>query len=352
MRPLREDQGIARRPEIVIRGLSATLLAIGIVVAGVWSVSGASAAGPGPGGEADIPDNPDKDDLRNEQNALAQAEDILSEARGQLQSTRQTLTRIQRNKAQNIFELSEVEGTIEDQRRDLERAAARVEAAGGAVPAEDSDEDIWAIQGDDPSPELVLAMNAYVEAETGLRSAEILRDRLAERAPRLAQREQNLNESVGALRTTIRERQAERNQLRENVEALLKVVDVRYVPTENYSLSSYYMQPGPYWSSGFHTGTDYAAPSGTPIFAADDGTATTVGWGGAYGNWTVLSHSGGVSSRYAHQSSQRVSVGQRVKGGDVIGTVGSTGNSTGPHLHFEVVNSSGGFMDPVAWLES
>lgn len=91
----------------------------------------------------------------------------------------------------------------------------------------------------------------------------------------------------------------------------------------------------------FHKGEDIPAPTGVAIVAAASGTVTTAGWVSGYGNYTVINHGGGVMTAYGHQSAIHVSVGQRVTAGQTIGLVGSTGNSTGPHLHFEVyVNGS------------
>ncbi len=84
-----------------------------------------------------------------------------------------------------------------------------------------------------------------------------------------------------------------------------------------------------------HTGIDIGAASGTPIQAAASGTVNSAGWNGGYGNCVIIDHGDGLATLYGHQSRIAVSAGQKVNQGDVIGYVGSTGNSTGPHLHFE-----------------
>ena len=92
---------------------------------------------------------------------------------------------------------------------------------------------------------------------------------------------------------------------------------------------------GPRWG-GFHPGIDISNPTGTPIHAAKAGQVVYAGWESGYGNFVLIAHGAGVATGYAHQSQIAVSQGQTVAQGEVIGYVGSTGDSTGPHLHFEV----------------
>src|SRR5262249_31267791 len=104
------------------------------------------------------------------------------------------------------------------------------------------------------------------------------------------------------------------------------------------------------WRWGrMHEGIDIGVPYGTPIHAAASGTVIYCGWESGYGNLTVIDHGGGLATAYGHQSSLAVSCGQQVSQGDVIGYVGSTGHSTGPHLHFEV-RVNGAAVDPMGYL--
>jgi murein DD-endopeptidase MepM/ murein hydrolase activator NlpD len=109
---------------------------------------------------------------------------------------------------------------------------------------------------------------------------------------------------------------------------------------------------------GYHTGVDLQASSNTPVKAVHGGTVVSVnGAGSAYGNHVVIKHADGVYTLSAHLNSVSVSVGQTVTTGQTIGLSGSTGNSTGPHLHFELRNqptayAEGVFSDPIAWLKS
>ena len=104
-----------------------------------------------------------------------------------------------------------------------------------------------------------------------------------------------------------------------------------------------------YGGSRMHAGVDVTASSGTPIKAASDGVVRMAGSNGGYGNWTLIDHGDGLATGYAHQSRIGVSVGQRVSTGEVIGYVGSTGASTGPHLHWEV-RINGNPVNPMGWM--
>ena len=95
---------------------------------------------------------------------------------------------------------------------------------------------------------------------------------------------------------------------------------------------------GGYGNSG-HRGTDIPAPEGTPILAAHSGTVLVSGWNNSYGNQVLLDNGAGLSTRYAHMTQTAVTAGEAVTAGQVIGYVGSTGDSTGNHLHFEVMQN-------------
>jgi murein DD-endopeptidase MepM/ murein hydrolase activator NlpD len=110
-------------------------------------------------------------------------------------------------------------------------------------------------------------------------------------------------------------------------------------PVPGKKITTPYGRPGRLWKTGYHVGADYAAPTGTPIVAVTDGKVLEAkngtNWGAAYGIAAVIDHGGGIRAIYAHMSKVLVKAGETVKEGQKIGEVGSTGNSTGPHLHLE-----------------
>jgi murein DD-endopeptidase MepM/ murein hydrolase activator NlpD len=107
------------------------------------------------------------------------------------------------------------------------------------------------------------------------------------------------------------------------------------LPIKNGKITTAYKKTGKHWSKGYHTGVDFAVPTGTPILAVADGKIENATWGKSYGKQIVQKVDGGWVI-YAHLNAVRVKPGARVKKGQIIGESGNTGNSTGPHLHFEM----------------
>ncbi|AXE87732.1 MULTISPECIES: M23 family metallopeptidase [unclassified Streptomyces] len=129
-------------------------------------------------------------------------------------------------------------------------------------------------------------------------------------------------------------------------------------PVKKYKLSASFAQNGGMWQST-HSGQDFAVPSGTQVVAAHGGTVVKAGGNGAgdgpaYGNAVVIKHGNGTYSQYAHLSKVKVRIGQIVKTGQEIARSGNTGNSSGPHLHFEIRTTPnyGSAVDPVKFLRA
>ena len=121
------------------------------------------------------------------------------------------------------------------------------------------------------------------------------------------------------------------------------------LPVAGYTLTARFGDTSGLWAT-YHTGLDFAAPSGTPLVAVAEGTITSVGYAGAYGNRTIVTLADGAQIWYCHQTSFAVRQGQTVRPGQLIGYVGSTGNVTGPHLHLEVRPGGGDPVDPYGAL--
>lgn len=122
-------------------------------------------------------------------------------------------------------------------------------------------------------------------------------------------------------------------------------------PVETYELSAGFGSGGSRWANR-HTGQDFAVPIGTPVRSVGAGRVVKVSCGGAFGIEIVIEHAGGYYTQYAHLAAVTVDQGDRVAPGQWIGQSGTTGNSTGPHLHFEVrvTPELGSSVDPVPWL--
>ncbi len=124
-----------------------------------------------------------------------------------------------------------------------------------------------------------------------------------------------------------------------------KIEENKWVlPLAVYQITATFGETG-LWAS-YHTGLDFNGNTGDPIMAIANGTVTSTGYDGSYGNKTVVTLDDGTEIWFCHQTSIYVSVGDRVTGGEVIGTVGATGHVTGSHLHLEVRPGGGGPVDP------
>ncbi|MGI9157286.1 MAG: M23 family metallopeptidase [Marmoricola sp.] len=166
-----------------------------------------------------------------------------------------------------------------------------------------------------------------------------------------AQRDAANQKLQAAVEIKAREHNAELTSLARSAEQQASKISRNQwvLPATGYHLTARFGMAGGLWSSN-HTGLDFAAPSGTPIVAVANGTITDTGWVGSYGNRTVETLTDGTELYYAHQSAIIVHSGDLVRGGQQIGSIGNTGNTTGPHLHLEVHPGGGDPVDPYTAL--
>ncbi|MEU4288803.1 M23 family metallopeptidase [Kribbella sp. NPDC026596] len=121
------------------------------------------------------------------------------------------------------------------------------------------------------------------------------------------------------------------------------------LPTTGYHLTARFDQAGGRWAHN-HTGLDFAAPMGTPVRSVMAGEVIQADFEGAYGRQVKVRHADGTVTSYSHMSEFDVSVGDSVQAGTQVGAIGMTGNTTGPHVHFEVLPGGGSPIDPEPWL--
>lgn len=223
--------------------------------------------------------------------------------------------------------------------------AALAVSAGGAVTATDA-----GLVGSIPASAGTMAAAgtslASVAPNTGPRAAIVSRD---SRRDALAQAANE--ELIAKAEAQAKQQQAALEQFAKAAEKqAAKIEENRWVlPLVNYRISATFGASSYLWST-VHTGLDMSAPSGTPILSVANGVVTETGYDGSYGNKTVVTLDDGTEIWYCHQTSFAVNVGDVVRGGETIGTVGSTGNSTGPHLHLEVRPGGGDPVDPFSAL--
>lgn len=212
-------------------------------------------------------------------------------------------------------------------------AAASVGGMGGG---EEKKDDTTTMAAADPGTVKPVAANNKLDTQLANLSADA--ENFADRASRTQER------------IDLKERQAAEKKKRIAEAARKEALRPKYVmPVKEHGLSAYFGQAGVNWMS-VHTGIDFPVQYGTPVMAATDGTVHTQ-YNTAYGNMAIVTMADGTETWYCHLSSTRIRSGP-VKAGDVIAYSGSSGNSTGPHMHFEVRPGGGAAIDPLPWLRS
>ncbi|WP_309055576.1 M23 family metallopeptidase [Streptomyces sp.] len=212
------------------------------------------------------------------------------------------------------------------------------------------------------SPALAADTEDRSPEDTGLTRV-ITEDSLADRVnAQVAAQEQEAFETAAkekARAEAKRKAEARAQEIREARERAAREAERRrlasfQLPVSGSYVSTGYKTGGSLWSSGSHSGVDFHAAYGSRVVSVGAGTVVEAGWGGAYGNNIVIRMNDGTYTQYGHLASIEVHVGQTVEPGEQIGVSGSTGNSTGPHLHFEARTSAeyGSDINPVAYLRA
>jgi murein DD-endopeptidase MepM/ murein hydrolase activator NlpD len=219
-------------------------------------------------------------------------------------------------------------------------AVAILAAAGGAVAFGPGQ-----LQGSDGN----LALSAGASSDV-LNGSDALGDARTDAISRDSQRQAKAEKADASIKAAVEEQADQRNgRLLELADSTEKRADqiaknLWVLPTVGYHLTARFGQTG-LWSS-IHTGLDFAAPSGSPIYAIANGVITSAGYDGAYGNKTVETLPDGTEIWYCHQSTIGVEIGDKIIQSEQIGTLGSTGHVTGPHVHIEVRPGGGDPVDP------
>ncbi|MET9094254.1 M23 family metallopeptidase [Streptomyces cyaneofuscatus] len=209
-------------------------------------------------------------------------------------------------------------------------------ASVSGISDEDKPEKTTSLAVADPSTVKAVAANNKLDSQL---------EQLSEGSDDFRQRASRTQERID-----LKQRQAEEKKKREEEAARREALRPKFVlPVKQHGLSAYYGQAGVNWMS-VHTGIDFPVGYGSPVMAATDGTVRTQ-YNSAYGNMAIVTMADGTETWYCHLSSTKIRSGP-VKAGDVIAYAGSSGNSTGPHLHFEVRPGGGASIDPLVWLRS
>nr|WP_030961006.1 M23 family metallopeptidase [Streptomyces sp. NRRL S-378] len=215
-------------------------------------------------------------------------------------------------------------------------AGVAAASVGGLTGTDKSGEDTTTMAAPDPASVKPVAANTKLDTQLVALSADA--GDFADRASRTQER------------IDLRERQEEEKKKKAEEAAAKEAARPKFaVPVAQHGLSASFGQAGGMWMS-VHTGIDFPVSYGTPVMAATDGTVRTQ-YNSAYGNMAIVTAPDGTETWYCHLSSTKIR-GGKVKAGDVIAYSGNSGNSTGPHLHFEVRPGGGSAIDPLAWLRS
>ncbi|WP_449483672.1 M23 family metallopeptidase [Streptomyces avidinii] len=215
-------------------------------------------------------------------------------------------------------------------------AGVAAASVGGLTGAEQPAEGTTTLAAPDPASIKPVAANSKLDTQLTALSADA--GDFADRASRTQER------------IDLRLRQDEEKKKKAEEEAAKEAARPKFaLPVARHGLSAGFGQAGVNWMS-VHTGIDFPVGYGTPVMAATDGTVRSQ-FNSAYGNMVILTAPDGTETWYCHLSSAKIRSG-KVKAGDVIAYSGDTGNSTGPHLHFEVRPGGGSPVDPQAWLRS
>lgn len=240
-------------------------------------------------------------------------------------------------------QLSESERTIETQNTQLMGLVGKISSL---------QEDLSRVQRLDSKLRVIVNIEKDIEATSigGSRTEEFSRTYLPLHRQELMVRK--LNNFLKQLSEEVRLEEVRQQELlqtlRDKKEALASIPSIW--PISGFITSHFGNRPSPFTGRiEYHKGLDISAAIGTPIQASGNGRVILAGCDGAYGNCVVLQHGSGLTSRYAHMSTVDVKVGQNVRRGQIIGYVGSTGRSSGPHLHYEV-KVNGMNVDPLRYI--
>lgn len=215
-------------------------------------------------------------------------------------------------------------------------AGVAAASVGGLTGTEKPAEDTTTMAAPDPASVKPVAANTKLDTQLAALSADA--GDFADRASRTQER------------IDLRQRQEEEKKKKAEEAAAKEAARPKFaIPVAQHGLSASFGQSGGMWMS-VHTGIDFPVGYGTPVMAATDGTVRTQ-YNSAYGNMAIVTAPDGTETWYCHLSSTKIR-GGKVKAGDVIAYSGNSGNSTGPHLHFEVRPGGGSAIDPLAWLRS